>query len=410
MSYKFQKFTTVYPGYTEQFLVDNPDYRSLSYQQLYERFVGSHYGWADYYARKLGALGREAQDIIADVEPLQKAWARERGVNYRPGHWLRDIALAQVRCFRPDVIFLQDLYTFDASFRRQLRQAGGKGLLMIGWQAAPIKDYSLLRDLDLVLTCAPHFVDYIRQAGMDAALFLHAFEPSVLASLPSNLNRDLDFTFIGSFVIQQGFHNDRYALVRYLMQSTPLHVWGQVHKASVPSRRIRLMSKAAAVAGKLTGRGSQRTRPQTNQQPGPRVVPEGVSAGNSAGPNHQNRFHDPVFGLRYYEILARSKLTFNSHIDCAEQYAGNMRLFEATGAGACLLTDRKSNLSELFEPDVELVTYGSAEECAEKVNYLLEHDELRVAIAAAGQRRVLRDHTFEQRAIYLDELIQQALR
>ena len=170
------------------------------------------------------------------------------------------------------------------------------------------------------------------------------------------------------------------------------------------------MSKAAAVAGKLTGRGSLWTRLQSRLAPGARVLPKGFSPGDSAGPNHQNRFHDPVFGLRYYEILARSKLTFNSHIDCAEQYAGNMRLFEATGAGACLVTDRKSNLAELFEPDVELVTYGSAEECAEKVNYLLDHDEQRVAIAAAGHRRVLRDHTFEQRAIYLDNLIRQALR
>ena len=410
MSYKFQKFTTVYPGYTEQFLADNPDYRSLSYQQLYERFVGSHYGWANYYARSLNALGCEAQDMIADVEPLQKAWARERGVAFGQDNWRHDIVLAQVKSFRPDVIFLQDLYSFDASFRQQLREAGRRDVLMIGWQAAPIKDYRVLKDLDLVLTCAPHFVDYMRQSGINAVLFLHAFEPSVLAALPSKLTRDLDFTFIGSFVLQQGFHNDRYALVRYLMQSTPLHVWGQVYEASVSSRRTRLLSKAAAVAGKLTGLGSLRSRLQSKVDPGPRVFPEEVSSGDSGGPNHQSRFHDPVFGLRYYEILARSKLTFNSHIDCAEQYAGNMRLFEATGAGACLLTDRKSNLAELFEPDVELVTYGSAEECAEKANYLLDHAEQRVAIAAAGQRRVLRDHTFEQRAIYLDDLIQRALR
>jgi len=123
-----------------------------------------------------------------------------------------------------------------------------------------------------------------------------------------------------------------------------------------------------------------------------------------------DRFHKPVFGLRYYEVLARSKVAFNSHIDCAEQYAGNMRLFEATGAGACLVTDRKHNLPEMFEPDVEVVTYGSVEECAEKVRYLLEHDSEREAIGAAGQRRVLRDHTFEKRAQSLDALIRQALK
>ena len=49
-----------------------------------------------------------------------------------------------------------------------------------------------------------------------------------------------------------------------------------------------------------------------------------------------------------------------------------MRLFEATGAGACLITDRKVNLPAMFEPDVEVVTYSSVEECSEKVRYLLE--------------------------------------
>jgi len=67
--------------------------------------------------------------------------------------------------------------------------------------------------------------------------------------------------------------------------------------------------------------------------------------------------------------FVQSKMTFNSHIDCAEQFAGNMRLFEATGMGACLITDSKSNLPEMFEPDVEVVTYRSAERVVEKVRF-----------------------------------------
>ena len=43
-----------------------------------------------------------------------------------------------------------------------------------------------------------------------------------------------------------------------------------------------------------------------------------------------------------------------------------MRLFEATGSGACLVTDWKENLGELFEPDVEVVTYRSVAECVKK--------------------------------------------
>jgi spore maturation protein CgeB len=86
-----------------------------------------------------------------------------------------------------------------------------------------------------------------------------------------------------------------------------------------------------------------------------------------------------------------------------------MRLYEATGVGSCLLTDWKSNLGELFEDGVEVVSYKSADECIEKVDYLLANEDARRAIATAGQRRTLRDHSFDNRAVQLDRIIQTAL-
>lgn len=405
MSYRFQKFTTVYPDFIRQFLNENTDYRSLSYSELYGRFVGSHYGWANYYAKNLNNLGVQAEDLFVNIEPLQKAWAKEYGVEYSANNWQRDIILAQVKSFRPDVLYLQDLYYFDASFRKQLRERCGKRLLMLGWQAAPIQDYAVLRDLDVVLTCAPHFAAFLNKAGANGVLFLHAFESSILSAIRPAPRRNLDFTFIGSFVLREGFHQERYGMVQTLFQSTPLEVWGEVSINRAPSKPNRLLSKAAAIANRFPA-AEKLKKVRNGFAPNPRQS-SFAGRGDLVFPD---RFHDPVFGLRYYEILASSKVTFNSHIDCAEQYAGNMRLFEATGAGACLVTDRKHNLSEIFEPDVEVVTYGSVEECAEKVRYLLEHDSEREAIAAAGQSRVLRDHTFEKRAKCLDELIRQALK
>jgi spore maturation protein CgeB len=86
-----------------------------------------------------------------------------------------------------------------------------------------------------------------------------------------------------------------------------------------------------------------------------------------------------------------------------------MRLFEATGVRTCLLTDWKENLSELFEIDREVVTDKSVNECIEKVEWLLENPQERELIAKAGQARILKDHTFAQRAVQLDEIIRKAL-
>jgi spore maturation protein CgeB len=68
-------------------------------------------------------------------------------------------------------------------------------------------------------------------------------------------------------------------------------------------------------------------------------------------------------------------------------------MYEATGVGSCLVTDWKRNLGDLFDADEEVVTYRTPEECADKVRYLLRHDELRNKIARAGQVRTHRDHS-----------------
>ncbi len=106
-----------------------------------------------------------------------------------------------------------------------------------------------------------------------------------------------------------------------------------------------------------------------------------------------------------YKILAQSRITLNRHIGVAENYANNMRLFEATGMGACLVTDWKENLHTLFEPEKEVVTYRSADEFVEKVIYLLDNDKKCQKIASAGQKRTLKEHNYPNRMKELLEIL-----
>lgn len=66
--------------------------------------------------------------------------------------------------------------------------------------------------------------------------------------------------------------------------------------------------------------------------------------------------------------------------------------------GTCLLTDWKPDIHLLFEPDREVATFRSGEECVEKALWLLDHPDQREAIARAGRARTLREHRFEDRA------------
>ena len=46
------------------------------------------------------------------------------------------------------------------------------------------------------------------------------------------------------------------------------------------------------------------------------------------------RYHGPAWGLAMFSIFSQSLMTINRHIDVAENYANNMRPFEATGLPA----------------------------------------------------------------------------
>ena len=386
MGYRFIKIQATGDTYIESFLRQHPEYKSLSYDELYDLFIRSCVGWNTYYSHALACLGYEAADICIDFEFLQKLWAREHNLEYNERNWLREILSAQLKTLQPDIAFLDDLYYFDTAYRQFLRDAAPKPIKIIGWRAAPTEDYGLFTDVDLMLTCTPLFVDQLRSNGAKAELMMHAFEPSILEMVDHSQGRDLDFTFVGNFVLRNGFHNERLELVKSLLDSTNLQVWGTISEPYTPSLPNRIFRR-------LTGGANGRYI-------GPRAT--------FLMQQYQNRFHDSVLALEYFKILSRSKINLNKHIDCAENYAGNIRLFEATGMGACLVTDWKVNLPEMFVPDVEVIAYRSPEECAEKVRYLLDHEDQLQSIAEAGQRRTLRDHTYQKRAEELDELFKKA--
>ncbi|MBX3052099.1 MAG: glycosyltransferase [Caldilineaceae bacterium] len=99
------------------------------------------------------------------------------------------------------------------------------------------------------------------------------------------------------------------------------------------------------------------------------------------------------------EVYSRSRIVFNTSI------AGDvtMRIFEGAAAGALVLTDSVANgLHELFSVGQEIVVFNDdtnddADLLAKADFYLAQPDE-RNAIAAAGQRRTLAEHTYAHRA------------
>jgi spore maturation protein CgeB len=79
------------------------------------------------------------------------------------------------------------------------------------------------------------------------------------------------------------------------------------------------------------------------------------------------------------------------------------RVFEAAGAGACIITDRWEGIERFLEPDREVLVADSGDDVAEYVRAL---DPARArAIGSAAQKRICAEHTYDHRARELETLL-----
>jgi spore maturation protein CgeB len=116
-------------------------------------------------------------------------------------------------------------------------------------------------------------------------------------------------------------------------------------------------------------------------------------------------YRGQAWGKRMYELFRSARIVLNHHGD-AFAFADNCRLYETTGVGAFLLTEAHRNLPELFEPGHEVGTYRDEADCLAAIERYLNDERTREAIAAAGQARTLREHTYRLRMGELTEIIE----
>jgi spore maturation protein CgeB len=79
------------------------------------------------------------------------------------------------------------------------------------------------------------------------------------------------------------------------------------------------------------------------------------------------------------------------------------RVFEAAGAGACLMTDAWEGIEQFLEPEREVIVVHDGEEVARRLASLDPAAARRIGTAARA--RVLAEHTYAHRAVQVDALL-----
>ena len=429
----FRFWRAYYAGVIQAMYRDDPGLAEAPYQAQMAAFFATRSSYSDSFSAAMTPLGHEVIEVVSDLEPAQKAWARENGVPYDTRSWERDILLAQIAHMKPDIVYLHSLVSTPPGIAAEIRAnlPGTASVVAYGATRTPVEN---ARGVDLLIVGLPNMVALFREAGVETHLVYHGFDTNILDQLePGAGAPDLGFTFIGS----SGFGHSANFVTRYwtlveLMIKTELTAWVNDSLDDMPHVRDTDFSAPDAMLPMLFKRfrdggplddlkatiakmvSSTPMEPKAVGEYSGMVIPKGMDADMlfhlpmiPLGFLMPERCRAPVFGLAMFDLLRRSDLTFNAHADVNAGESANMRLFEATGVGTCLLTDHGSNIADLFELDAEIVTYGSPGECIEKAEYLLAHGEERKAIAVAGRKRTLETHTTAHRCAEIDALLQQ---
>ena len=414
MAFRILKLARYYQAALDQFYASQPGLAAQAYDEQHAALMAACFSTADFYATAFNNLGYETCELVGNSEPMQKRWAEEHGYSYDGEHWPEQIVTAQIKAFRPEVLYVEGgASILKAAHVQKLRaDCPSLRLTMVVNDAPAPEAYSTFREYDMVISNTPEIVAHWQQRGLTAQLVYYAFEPRILDRIDTSAPPHVDFGFVGSIMQVDGYHHAREQLLAQLVRKIDLQVWSNVRRVTtsqIVAQRARQWSYDVVHRLQDGGvpQGVLRSMPYSRkvlawpQRPAELKYPDQRIA---------RRAHDPVYGLAMYQLLQSMKVALNIHIDISANSASNMRLYEATGVGSCLLTDWKDDLPMQYEPETEVVAYRSVEECVEKAQYLLDHEDERKRIAAAGQKRTLRDHTVAHRVERLHEIISTFMR
>ena len=354
--------------------------------------------WASGWEDALAKHDIEVLSIPINLPLFLASWQKE---NNSYAIESNQIILDMFNKFKPDVL-LYDNYNLELLLLIKDKITSIKKVIL--WSGSAIAKSDVFHHVDLVLSCAPETVQILLQQGKVAEHLNHAFNKRLLGV--ENLFPDkYDFIFIGQIYRAIGFHMERNIILKEIVKTTSLKIFSSAYELGFSDILHHLTKKSVLtlllpvylVLRQFSNAYLQKFE-KAKKYP---LLPYSLKLKKALLPT--------VYGKKMYDVIRNSKIVLNIHADSSPLYASNMRLFETTGAGSCLLTDWRKNINDLFKEDEEVVTYRNAKECADKAQWLLNNDKERESIAKKGQQKTFSSHLFDHRAPELISIIKKHL-
>ncbi len=198
-----------------------------------------------------------------------------------------------------------------------------------------------------------------------SAYFLNPSDPELVACFPRPSDQSIDILFTGSFYSFLGA--DRMAVIRLLSRRHDAVLYGGVEKALWKQRAI-------------------------SQVPLLRRL-------------FKPAFSPRIRGKDYIRAIQQARLGVGVNVRHDVQKYVSDRFTHYLSFGTCFLQWRVPGLELLFDEGKEFVAFEGAKDLSRKIDQLLHDDELRRAIATAGQQKVLSEYNTQNVTAMMLDLI-----
>ena len=344
----------------------------------------------------------ESQTFIRNSCELQNQWCLENDFESDEKDKEFSIIKEQVKRFQPNLLFIFGVsYYHDKHRLEQLLDQCPSIKIKASWYGAPEGNESKFKDYDLVLTNSIYLKVKLQSLGIKSEVLDHAFEVKTLEYL-ANIEKHNKAVFIGSVNKSNIGHKERTEIIEYLAQNiSKFDILASIYQPAIKEilhyqilEARHEICKWFATLG-LTNKKFNIWSDKSILPPNPIIFAKSLI----------KKLLNPAYGLDMFKIMSSYNISLNGHINITGQTACNMRLFESTGVGCCLLTDNMSDISKFFEPDHEILVYNSKEEALEKSKYLLDNPKEAKRIGQNGQQRTLSQHITEKQVAKLSVIL-----
>jgi len=343
------KYTPHIPQFEAKYGIN--DDSDISFEDMRKLIIDDGYASAYILLPALQNKTNEVFYTIWNYERLQLLWAKENRIKTTD---LEKIKLEQLKAFNPDVFYNHSPFA-DGHFVELVKIAGIK-CKNICWNGIIETRPMTFPLYDVHLTLHRPYIYYWNKLGLKA----YELQPGIPDAWEyENTNRPIDVLFYGQFT--KGWKNmfdNRNELIEKLIRLKK----NQKHtiKIALQYNTIKsLILKLLYFKFEVARFPSRYVRKYSDK---------------------------PLYSNSLYNQIIKSKIVVNAYTNYNNEFKSNMRIFEAIGHGAFLISER-GNYPDGLEPDVDFYTYDGFVELKEKIDYVLSNwDEHRIIALKSAEK------------------------